>query len=209
MVEMPRSWYSDHLPNPRHWYSGMMGGVRSAIGRVVSVPRWLETRIVELTGGENSSRNPVIHSLRSMLMQYLGRMPLTDVTRVWLRDTGIHQPEISRIGELLSQIWRNLQMNTHESCALVIQDIYQLQYTLGLSEQEVEPCLQVMVRLLNGVTDREGRRVNKVRFIRLREPVQHETMWQLNTGTEVRQPLGALLYRDDGSLVQEAKVLCR
>jgi hypothetical protein len=83
---------------------------------------------------------------------------------------------------------------------------YQLSYTLAISLDRLDPCLEVLIAAFK--KSQVANPVARVEKVYPGDPVHPATMEQVGYGLRVVYPLGLILYDAAGGVVRRACVLC-
>ena len=90
---------------------------------------------------------------------------------------------------------------------IFIRALYQLQHSLSLPDDVVEPCISNVADDLKKIS-LFGETVDEVRLIKPSEHVNLKSMQPVNNGSAVSQPLGvAVLVK--GKVIVKAQVICK
>lgn len=112
----------------------------------------------------------------------------------------LHDP--SDIAGILQEIARKAESRDREDLVDLIKYLYILQYSLGVPIAEFDGCVREVVARLEGIglnvtIPREG------------ELLDAKTMFALEMGGRVKQPMGVTLRDKSGKVISKGKVLCR
>lgn len=117
------------------------------------------------------------------------------------------QDPYQNIDELLRALPRMAHGASLSEREALIKALYQLQASLDLDESQLDQLLEPSLAGLKGL--RIGDRcVESVRRVRPGDHVDSESMWPLNPGSRVQQPLGVVLRDGAHKVIGLAKVAC-
>lgn len=105
--------------------------------------------------------------------------------------------------ELTLLLFTSIRSGKQADGVETVKNLYQLQYSLGMPTSDLEECLRLAVGQI--VAARPG---TQARAVQQGQSVDAKTMFPLNSGSRVRQPLGVVLVDESGKVVSKAKVLC-
>ncbi|OAD18834.1 hypothetical protein THIOM_005562 [Candidatus Thiomargarita nelsonii] len=112
------------------------------------------------------------------------------------------------LGEILNYIAELSQNQQFSAKEHLIKALYQLQETTGLPDSIFQACLQPVLNELQNARFM-GKKVGQIEQISRGIVVDSKSMWPLNRGTRVRQPLGVVVRDSEGKIISKAKVFCR
>ena len=112
------------------------------------------------------------------------------------------------ISDALSLVASKSPNESLEDIVQAFSVLYRLQYTLGLTDSQMNSVFQSAKSNLLSVPN-SSKPVKQVRLIRQGEQIDIDLMWPFNAGTRVKQALGVLVYFDDGTTPEKPRVIAQ
>ena len=118
-----------------------------------------------------------------------------------------HFDSYRSVGELLMFQLNAIQRSGFDDRLNAIKTLYQLQDALRLLPVDVEECLHELMSRLKS-TEFAGKPIAHVKTVAPGVLLDQRTMFPLDFGSQVKQPLGVIVFAQDGKVLSKAKVFC-